>query len=179
MPKQEEHTALAYEPVTAPDTDTLDLGILDDFIGMHLRVAYEVAYDDFAWRLGDVALRPGYFTILTLIVRNPRISQTQIGLASSRDKSSINNALRWMEDNGYVTRLRSAHDRRTHLSVATDKGRALQAEMEAKATAHIDVLNAAIGPGKRDEFVAQLKRLIETLRQAQTEANTEACAQTR
>jgi DNA-binding MarR family transcriptional regulator len=166
MPKREQHTALAYEPVTAPETETLDLGILDDFIGMHLRVAYEVAYEDFAWRLGDVALRPGYFTILTLIVRNPRISQTQIGLASARDKSSITNALRWMEDHGYITRLRSAHDRRTHLSVATPKGEALQAEMEAKAIAHIEVLNQAMGPGKRDEFVRQLKQLIDTMRTA-------------
>lgn len=154
---------LTYGEAQAPDSDKLDHGILHEFIGMYLRRAHEVAYEDFRMRLGEDALHPGYFTILTLIVRNPRISQTQIGAASARDKSSVTKALRWMEDEGLIVRLRSARDRRIHLSVATEKGIKQQAVMEAKALGHLHSLNDAIGPERYTTFISTLKDLIHSM----------------
>lgn len=154
---------LAYDDQSPPAFDELDHGILHEFIGMYLRVAYEVAYDDFRERLGDEALKPGYFTILTLIVHNPRITQTQIGLASQRDKSNVTNALRWMEDNGLIVRHMLRRDRRTHMCTATQAGVDMQARMQAKAIGHLDALNDAIGPRRRAEFVRTLKDLIAAL----------------
>ncbi len=162
---------LAYTAAEAPDSATLDHGILHEFVGMYLRRAHEVAYEDFRLRLGDDALHPGYFTILTLIVRNPRISQTQIGAASARDKSSITKALRWMEEEGLILRLRSGRDRRIHLSVATKKGIAQQARMEAKALAHLAALDDAIGADRHAEFIATLKNLIRNLEEARPGAD--------
>ena len=155
---------LSYDDQSPPEFDRLDHGVLHDFVGMYLRAAYEAAYDDFKARLGDEALKPGYFTILTLIVRNPRITQTQIGLASARDKSNVTNALRWMEDNGLIRRHLSARDRRTHMCVATQDGIDMQARMEAKAMAHLQALNDAIGSERRAEFVRTLKDMIDALR---------------
>ena len=152
-----------YEQRRGPADDSIDHGILHEFVGLYLRVAYEAAYADFTRRLGPEALKAGYFTILTLIVRNPRISQTQIGHASARDKSTVTNALRWMEDEGLITRLKSAHDRRAQLSVATEKGIAMQARMEAKALAHLDALNSAVGDANFAPFIATLKRMAERL----------------
>lgn len=157
-------TARYYEEKPAPQTGTLDHGILHEFVGMYLRVAYEAAYGDFTKRLGPEALRPGYFTILTLVVKNPRISQTQIGQASARDKSTVTKALRWMEDENLIMRLTSAQDRRSHLSVATDKGIALQARMEVKAVKHLTALNEAIGHDRYAEFIQTLKDLSENIR---------------
>lgn len=154
---------LSYGPAQAPDSKTLDHGILHEFIGMYLRRAHEAAYEDFRNRLGKDALHPGYFTILTLIVRNPRISQTQIGTASARDKSSVTKALRWMEDEGMIVRLRSASDRRIHLSVATEKGIKQQALMEAKAMGHLQSLNDAIGSERYATFISTMKDLIGSL----------------
>jgi len=139
--------------------DALDYGILNEFVGMHLRIAYERAYADFVERLGEDALRPGYFTILTLIVKNPGISQTQIGRAAGRDKSSVTKALRWMEEAGLISRVRPDTDRRTHLSQATRKGVELQARMEIKAREHLSALNDTIGAGYRDELIATLRRV--------------------
>ena len=127
-------------------------------------MAYEAAYGDFVKRLGPEALKPGYFTILTLIVHNPWISQTQIGAASARDKSTVTKALRWMEDTGLITRHTSARDRRAHLSVATEKGIKMQARMEAKAVSHLAALNEAIGPERCDAFIQILKDMAENLR---------------
>lgn len=154
---------LTYDDQTPPDFDTLDHGILHEFVGMYLRVAYEAAYDDFRQRLGDEALKPGYFTILTLIVHNPRITQTQIGLASARDKTNVTNALRWMEDHDLIRRHLSSRDRRTHMCVATQAGIDMQARMESKAVSHLQALNDGIGPERRAEFVRTLKDLIAAL----------------
>lgn len=159
---------LMYDDHSPPDFDRLDHGILQDFVGMYLRVAYEVAYEDFRMRLGDEALKPGYFTILTLIVRNPRITQTQLGLASERDKSNVTNAVRWMEDNGLIVRHLSRRDRRTHMCLPTQAGIKMQARMESRAAAHLQALNDAIGPGRSAEFVQLLKDMITALRQQQT-----------
>lgn len=160
---QDSDLTLSVDDGATPDFDALDHGILHDFLGLHLRVAYEVTYEDFVRRLGGDALKPGYFTILTLIVRNPRITQTQIGQASARDKSSVTNALRWMEDTGLITRRMSAQDRRTHLSVATPLGIETQARMEEMAAAHVKALNDAIGADRREEFVRMLKEMTARL----------------
>ncbi len=154
---------LSYDDASPPDFNKLNHGILHEFVGMYLRAAYEAAYGDFKKRLGNEALKPGYFTILTLIVHNPRITQTQIGLASARDKTNVTNALRWMEDNGLIQRHLSSRDRRTHMCVATQAGIDMQAKMEAKAVAHLQALNDAIGTQRRAEFIQTLKDLIAAL----------------
>ena len=160
---------LEYGTEVAPDSDSIDQGMLQDFMGMYLRRAYEVAYEDFRRRLGKDAMQPGYFTILTLIVRNPRISQTQIGAASARDKSSVTKALRAMEDAGLIQRLRSASDRRIHLSVATEEGIAMQKQMELKAAAHVQALHDAVGAERYEGFLDTMKDMIRTLEQSACE----------
>ena len=154
---------LRFDDASPPDTDQLDHGILHEFVGLYLRRAYETAYDDFRARLGEQALKPGYFTILTLIVHNPRITQTQIGIASARDKTAVTNALRWMEDNGLIRRHLSSRDRRTHMCVATPAGFNMQARMEAQAFAHLQAINDAIGRERHAEFIQTLKDLVAAL----------------
>lgn len=156
-------TPLTYDDDETPALEALDHGPLQDFVGMYLRVAYEAAYQDFRRRLGDETLRPGYFTILTLIVRNPRITQTQIATASRRDKSNVTNAVYWMEREGLITRHLSRRDRRSHMCVATPAGIALQRRMETRAMAHLQALDQAIGPMRRADFIATLKEMAEAL----------------
>jgi DNA-binding MarR family transcriptional regulator len=141
----------------------VEYGILSEFVGMYLRMAYERAYDDFRTLLGPDALRPGYFTILTLIVKNPGIGQTDLGRAAGRDKSSIAKALRDMEADGLVARNRPRDDRRSQVCIATEAGCALQARMEEVARVHVAHLHDAIDPQRRGVLVAILTDLIENL----------------
>lgn len=161
--RESAYPSMPLDDQSPPEFDKLDHGILRDFVGLYLRVAYEAAYGDFKKRLGDEALKPGYFTILTLIVYNPRITQTQIGLASARDKTNVTSSLRWMEDHGLIRRHLSSRDRRTHMCVATQAGIEMQARMEEKTKAHLAALNGAIGPERLAEFIQTLKDLIGNL----------------
>ena len=85
--------AKARRSKTIPAPEPLRLGPLTDFIGFHLRLAQEASFQAFARRVRDLDLRPGRFAVLALIGENPGISQTALGRASGRDKSSLTPAL--------------------------------------------------------------------------------------
>lgn len=135
------------------------LGVLDGFLGLQMRLAYERTWQDFVDRLGADAMRPGYFTMLTLVALNPGISQTTIARVAGRDRSSVTKALRWMEDEGLITRLRVDDDRRTHAVRVTEAGRDRQARMEAAARAHLEGLDRVIGAERHDAFLDVLRTI--------------------
>jgi hypothetical protein len=74
--------------------DGIDYGPLADWIGFHLRMAQIASFQAFAREVGEVDLPPGRFALLTLIGRNPGISQTVLSRAAGRDKSTLTPALR-------------------------------------------------------------------------------------
>ena len=47
------------------------LGVLEDYIVFHLRMAHMVAFRHFKRHTGIPGLRPGWFALLTLITRTP------------------------------------------------------------------------------------------------------------
>ncbi|PQO23342.1 MarR family transcriptional regulator [Rhodobacteraceae bacterium WD3A24] len=149
--------------ITAPDCRPIRMGVLDDFVGMLLRVAYEESFDDFSRLLGSDTLKPGYFTILTLIAKNPGITQVEIGKAAGRDKSSVTKALRNMEDQGLITRVRGEDDRRSYGSYLTESGAELQQRMEDKAKTHIARLDAVIGSDRKAILLEILRDIIHGL----------------
>ena len=62
--------------------DGTDYGPLADWIGFHLRMAQIASFQAFAREVGEVDLPPGRFALLTLIGRNPGISQTVLSRAA-------------------------------------------------------------------------------------------------
>ncbi|MCC6001320.1 MAG: winged helix-turn-helix transcriptional regulator [Pararhodobacter sp.] len=144
----------------------VDLGLLTEFPGPYLRVGYERAYQDFARLLGEDTLHPGYFTVLTLIRRNPGINQSTIGKVAGRDKSWVTKALRFMEDEDLIRRERVRDDRRAHASFVTDKGLALHRRMEEKAQQHLEHLWGVLGRENCAILVRMLRTLITRLPEA-------------
>lgn len=138
----------------------VDLGMLEDFPGPYLRIAYERSYEDFRRLLGDDGLPPGCFTVLTLIRRNPGINQSAIGRVAGRDKSWVTKTLRQFEDNGLIRRVRIEDDRRAYGSYVTPKGERLHARMEEKARVHLEHLIAAIGRDGCAQLVTLLRQVI-------------------
>src|SRR5579884_3050389 len=67
----------------------VDFGPLAGWIGFNLRMAQESAFQAFSRRSQEIGQSPGRFATLTLIHRNPGISQTELSQASGRDKSSV------------------------------------------------------------------------------------------
>ena len=69
--------------------DTVSFGPLAYWVGFNLRMAQEAAFQAFSRRSQEIGETPGRFATLTLIARNPGISQTELSQAAGRDKSSL------------------------------------------------------------------------------------------
>jgi DNA-binding MarR family transcriptional regulator len=154
----------------------IDLGMLAEFPGPYLRIAYERSYQDFQRLLGQDALHPGYFTVLTVISRNPGINQSAIGRVAGRDKSWVTKTLRQMEDQGLIRRVRFEDDRRAYGSYVTPKGQALHARMEEKAQRHLVNLTHAIGREGCAQLVTLLRKVIIDLPEADAAPETRESA---
>ena len=143
--------------------DRIKLGPLADYAGYHLRLAQDASFQAFAARVGEGDLRPGYFTLLTLIQENPGITQTAISQASGRDKSTLTPALRYLEENGYIGRERIDHDRRSFRLCLTPSGEEAVAKLSEHARIHDAELDRIIGAEGKAEFIRVLRAIVSAL----------------
>lgn len=93
---------------------SINFGPLATWIGFNLRMAQESAFQAFSRRSQEVGESPGRFATLTLIARNPGISQTELSLAAGRDKSSLTPVVEDLVRRGMVERKRMRDDRRAY-----------------------------------------------------------------
>ena len=96
-----------------PLPKSINFGPLAHWVGFNLRMAQEAAFQAFSRRSLEIGESPGRFATLTLIARNPGISQTELSLASGRDKSSVTPVVEDLVRRGLVERKRMDSDRRT------------------------------------------------------------------
>jgi DNA-binding MarR family transcriptional regulator len=143
--------------------ETVSLGPLGDFIGFHLRMAQEASFRAFAQRVGDAGLKPRRFAVLTLISENPGLTQTALGRAAGRDKSTLTSTLDDLVKAGLVLRARAPKDRRSYTLYLTEKGCALQRQLMASAEEHDRRLDQIVGIQKKAELLALLRRIIAEL----------------
>ncbi len=150
----------------APGVDEageIRLGQLGDYVGFHLRLAQNAAFHAFARRIGSLDLGPGRFAFLSLIGENPGISQTALGRANGRDKSTLTPVLDDLVRRGLVRRERLERDRRSYALNLTEAGYAFLAELTRHAERHEEVIDRIIGPAEKANFIRLLRRLASEL----------------
>ena len=121
---------------------SIKFGPLEHWVGFNLRMAQEPAFQAFSRRSQEIGESPGRFATLTLIARNPGISQTELSHANGRDKSSLTPVVEDLVRRGLVERKRMRADRRTYRLNVTPAGkrrsscsRAARAGTNASSTA--------------------------------------------
>jgi len=141
----------------------VDYGPLAEWIGFHVRMAQISAFQAFAREVGEVDLPPGRFAILTLIGRNPGISQTVLSRAAGRDKSTLTPALQDLKRRGLITRVRREKDKRSYHLTLTPAGEAMLQRLTECAVRHERNLDRVIGARDRARFLATLRRIMSDL----------------
>jgi len=141
----------------------VDYGPLADWVGFHLRMAHIAAFQAFARESGEVDLPPGRFALLTLIDRNPGISQTLLSRAAGRDKSTLTPALRDLKRRGLIARTRLERDRRSYHLQLTPTGRAMLERLTRCAERHERKLDRVIGKRERARFLSVLRKVMAEL----------------
>lgn len=143
------------------DNPLTNLAGLDDHVGYMLRRAQLAVFGDFiAGQRGPVA-RPGQFSILAVIDRNPGISQTRVCAALGIKRANMVGVINELESLGLVRRDSSPKDRRSNRLQLTPAGqRALRSSLDGQAE-HEARITRLLGVAGRRSLLKQLAKLCQ------------------
>ena len=144
----------------AGEQDALQLGELSDLLGYVLKRAQLKVFEDFLRCVESLQLTPAQFSVLILLEKNPGRNQTEIANTLGILRPNFVAMLDGLESRDLCTRMRSTNDRRSHILVLTDKGRAvLQRAKKLVASKHESRLNELLGPANRTALLSMLSKI--------------------
>jgi DNA-binding MarR family transcriptional regulator len=144
----------------ATDNAGLQLGELAELLGYSLKRAQLKVFEDFLRCVAPLQLTPAQFSVLLLLDRNPGRNQTEIANTLGILRPNFVSMLDALESRGLCARMRSTHDRRSHILVLTDKGRAVLARAKKLvASKHEARLNELLGPANRVALLEMLSKI--------------------
>jgi DNA-binding MarR family transcriptional regulator len=134
----------------AGDGAALEMGELSELLGYSLKRAQLKIFEDFLRCVAPLQLTPAQFSVLLLLDKNPGRNQTEIANTLGILRPNFVSMLDGLESRDLCARMRSSNDRRSHIVVLTDKGRAVLARAKKLvATKHEARLNELLGPANR------------------------------
>jgi DNA-binding MarR family transcriptional regulator len=143
------------------EADLFDMGLLEQSVGYRLRRAQLSIFAKVTQQLSDLDLRPGQVGVLTLIERNPGITQVEVCNALGIQRANLVTLINVLEERGVVERQAVVADRRSNALVLTAEGRRLlrkAAEAHRSAEAAI---TRRLGAAGRDQLLALLDQLTD------------------
>src|ERR1700753_38055 len=140
----------------------LQLGELSELLGYSLKRAQVKVFEDFLRCVATLQLTPAQFSVLLLLEKNPGRNQTEIANTLGILRPNFVAMLDGLESRDLCTRMRSTNDRRSHILVLTDKGRAVLARAKKLvATKHEARLNELLGSANREALLSMLARIAQ------------------
>lgn len=148
------------ETDSAAESIFLQLGELSELLGYSLKRAQLKVFEDFLRCVAPLQLTPAQFSVLLLIDRNPGRNQTEIANTLGILRPNFVAMLDGLESRDLCARIRSTNDRRSHILVLTDKGRAVLARAKKLvAIKHEARLTELLGPANRDALLTMLAKI--------------------
>src|SRR4051794_41984394 len=149
------------EPVDAAAEDiALQMGELSELLGYSLKRAQLKVFEDFLRSVAPLQLTPAQFSVLLLLDKNPGRNQTEIANTLGILRPNFVAMLDALESRDLCTRMRSTNDRRSHILMLTDKGRAvLTRAKKLVASKHEARLNELLGPSGRVALLDMLSKI--------------------
>jgi DNA-binding MarR family transcriptional regulator len=148
----------------AEEAMALQLGELSELLGYSLKRAQLKVFEDFLRSVAPLQLTPAQFSVLLLLDRNPGRNQTEIANTLGILRPNFVAMLDGLESRDLCARMRSANDRRSHILMLTDKGRAVLARAKKLvAGKHEARLNELLGPANKAALVEMLAKIAREL----------------
>jgi DNA-binding MarR family transcriptional regulator len=153
-----------HEPAEENETAALQLGELSELLGYAMKRAQLKVFEDFLRCVAPLQLTPAQFSVLLLLDKNPGRNQTEIASTLGILRPNFVSMLDGLESRGLCERVRSASDRRSHILLLTDKGRAVLARAKKLvASKHEARLNELLGPENRLALLEMLAKIASEL----------------
>src|ERR1700722_8905659 len=138
----------------------IELGELSEMLGYPLKRAQLKIFEDFLRCMAPLQLTPAQFSVLLLLERNPGRNQTEIANTLGILRPNFVAMLDGLESRDLCARIRSTNDRRSHVLMLTDKGRAVLARAKKLVAAkHEARLNELLGPTNRAALLEMLTKI--------------------
>jgi DNA-binding MarR family transcriptional regulator len=148
------------EPAEANEAAALQLGELSELLGYAMKRAQLKVFEDFLRCMEPLQLTPAQFSVLLLLEKNPGRNQTEIASTLGILRPNFVSMLDGLESRDLCERVRSTNDRRSHILLLTDKGRAvLGRAKKLVASKHEARLNELLGPANRVALLAMLAKI--------------------
>ena len=139
--------------------DAIDVGILSDLVGYHLRRATNAVVADFARALADTGIRQVLFGVLSVVERNPGINQGSVGKGLGIQRANMVALVNELVERGLVDRRVSTEDRRAFALSLTEEGKLAYADCLARIRAHEDDVLSGLDTRERNRLIALLSRI--------------------
>jgi DNA-binding MarR family transcriptional regulator len=152
-----------------PADAAIDLGSLPEVTGYMLRRAQLAVFQDFLRAYAGLDVRPGQYSVLTVIERNPGLRQSQLSAALGIKRANLVALLDALEHRGLAKRVPVATDRRSYALYLTDAGMELVQKLREINVAHERRVTARIGEAGRRQLLKLLQGVIDAVGEAQAE----------
>jgi len=107
----------------ADPVEDVDVGPMRNSLGFLLRMAQLKTFEQYFTDYKGIGLKPGEFSVLTLIMHNPGIRQGVLARRLMIKRAHMTKLVRSLEKRGYVTRAIPDEDRRSVMLKLTAEGR--------------------------------------------------------
>lgn len=151
--KQKEFVEAVQEAADQP----LNQDMLLSLVGYNCRRAYLAIMPLFHERMSELDLRAVDFSVLSLLLANPNITQKRLSGAINVSPPNLAILLDRLEQRGLLLRQRNPLDKRSQTLVLTNEGARLAAQAEVRVSALEADATAALSDAER----AQLLRLLQ------------------
>ena len=146
---------------TGKTKTSVDLGPLPGLIGYVLRRAQLAVFQDFFAASAPFEIRPAQFSVLTVIERNPGLTQSQVAGALGIKRTNFVGMLDELEKRGLAERRQPARDKRSYALYLTADGAALMRRLKPVIKAHESRMVATVGEGGRETLIALLREIAD------------------
>ena len=137
----------------------IDMGMLPELIGYHLRCAQVTVFQHYSTTMGKLGISAPQFGTLLLIEANSGVSQSAIAEALRFDRSTLVQIIDRLESRDLVVREVSAQDRRSHALRLTSEGAKLLAELKEIALQHEEDIAHRLSSDERAALMQLLERV--------------------
>jgi DNA-binding MarR family transcriptional regulator len=148
----------------------VDLGPLPELIGYVLRRAQLVVFQDFFATFAPYDIRPAQFSVLTVIERNPGLTQSQVAAALGIKRTNFVGLLDALEKRGLAERRQTARDKRSYALYLTAEGATLMRKLKPVLRAHEQRMVSKVGEDGRDRLIALLRDIADGPRESHNSA---------
>lgn len=132
---------------------------LTGYIGYNLKRVLSLVHADLTQVLATLDLRVVSFSVLSIVVRNPGINQTQLAEALKIERSNLVQLIDELSGKSLLARTPVAGDRRRYALMPTTAGKSLYAKAEKAVAAHEARVFSMLDGAEQANLIALLRKV--------------------